>query len=72
MTDKMSDKDRRELESTMNQEVLGRGPVLRVARSSRVHHPAKISVAGGALKVKDELKCAFDIVGRKKEDNSRG
>jgi len=29
-----------------------------------------VSVAGGALKVKDELKCSFDIVGRKKVDNS--
>ena len=25
------------------------------------------SVAGGALKVKDELKFSFDLVGRKKE-----
>jgi hypothetical protein len=25
-----------------------------------------VSVAGGALKVKDELKCSFDIVARKK------
>jgi polyisoprenoid-binding protein YceI len=26
-----------------------------------------VSVAGGSLKVKDELKCSFDIVARKKE-----
>jgi polyisoprenoid-binding protein YceI len=25
-----------------------------------------VSVAGGALKVKDELKCSFDIVARKR------
>jgi len=29
-----------------------------------------ISVAGGALKVKDELKCSFDVVARKKVENS--
>jgi len=29
-----------------------------------------VSVAGRALKVKDELKCSFDIVAGKKVDNS--
>jgi polyisoprenoid-binding protein YceI len=123
VTDKMSDKDRRELESTMNQDVLetSRYPEI-VFESSKVsaskagdgqflvnmvgtltlhgvsnsqpiatrisltgdllrahgeftilqsaYGIKPISVAGGALKVKDELKCAFDIVARKKMDNS--
>ena len=123
VTDKISDKDRRELESTMNQDVLesSRYPEI-VFESSKVsasragdgqffvnmvgaltmhgvsnsqpvaaqisltgdmlhahgefsilqsaYGIKPISVAGGALKVKDELKCAFDIVARKKVDNS--
>ena len=123
VTDKISDKDRRELESTMNQDVLetSRYPEM-VFESSKVsaskagdeqffvnligtltlrgvsnNQPVvarisltgdmlrahgefsllqsaygiqPISVAGGALKVKDELKCSFDIVARKKVDNS--
>jgi polyisoprenoid-binding protein YceI len=28
-----------------------------------------VSVAGGTLKIKDELKCSFDIVARKRADN---
>lgn len=122
VTDKISDKDRRELESTMTQDVLetSRYPEI-VFESSKVSSSKSgdgqffvnmvgaltlhgvsnsqpvaaqisltgdmlrahgeftvlqsaygikpISVAGGALKVKDELKCAFDIVARKKVDN---
>jgi len=123
VTDKIGDKDRRELESTMNQDVLetSRYPEI-VFESSKISSSKPgdgqffvnmvgtltlhgvsnsqpvaaqisltgdmlrahgeftilqstygikpISVAGGALKVKDELKCAFDIVARKKADNS--
>ncbi len=29
-----------------------------------------VSIAGGALKVKDELKCSFDILARKQSENS--
>ena len=122
VTDDMSDKDRRELERTMNQQVLessrypeivfesaktsvnrtgddqyfvnvvgslslhgvtnsqsvaaqialtgdllrahGEFPVLQSAYGIK-----PVSVAGGGLKVKDEIKCAFDIVARKKVDN---
>src|SRR5271155_3375841 len=119
VTDKIGDKDRRELESTMNQDVLetsrypeivfesskissskagdGRvfvnmvgtltlhgvsnsqpvaaqisltGDMLRAHGEFTILQSAyginPISVAGGALKVKDELKCAFDIVARKR------
>jgi polyisoprenoid-binding protein YceI len=31
-----------------------------------------VSVAGGVLKVKDELKCSFDIVARKQEGGEKG
>ena len=31
-----------------------------------------VSVAGGALKVKDELKCSFDVAARKHEGNEKG
>jgi hypothetical protein len=34
-----------------------------------VHGIKPVSVAGGAIKLKDELKCCFDIVARKKEDD---
>lgn len=123
VTDKMSDKDRRELESTMNREVLDTsrypqilfesskvsastagdgqffvnmvgtltlhgvsnnqpvaaqisltGDMLRAHGEFTILQSAygikPVSVAGGALKVKDELKCSFDIVARKKVDNS--
>jgi polyisoprenoid-binding protein YceI len=123
VTDKISDKDRRELESAMNQDVLETsrypemvfessnvsaskagdgqflvnmlgtltlhgvsnsqpvaaqisitGDMLRAHGDFTVLQSAygikPISVAGGALKVKDELKCTFDIVARKKADNS--
>jgi polyisoprenoid-binding protein YceI len=123
VTDKMSDKDRRELELTMNQDVLETsrypeiifestkvsaskagdtqffvnlvgaltlhgvsndqavatqvsltGDMLRAHGEFSVLQSAygikPVSVAGGALKVKDELKCSFDIVARKKVDNS--
>jgi polyisoprenoid-binding protein YceI len=123
MTDNMSDKDRRELELTLNQDVLETsrypeisfestkvsvskagdgqffvnvvgaltlhgvsntqavsaqisltGDMLRAHGEFSVLQSAygiqPVSVAGGALKVKDELKCSFDIVGRKKVDNS--
>jgi polyisoprenoid-binding protein YceI len=123
VTDNLSDKDRRELELTMNQDVLetSRYPEI-IFESTKVSAsragegqffvnlvgtltlhgasnsqavPAQIaitgdmlrahgeftvlqssygikpvSVAGGALKVKDELKCSFDIVARKKIENS--
>jgi polyisoprenoid-binding protein YceI len=123
VTDNMSDKDRRELERTMNQDVLesARYPEI-IFESSKVsasragdgqffvnlvgtltlhgvsnnqavaaqisitgdllrahgeftmlqsaYGIKPVSVAGGALKVKDELKCTFDIVARKKVDNS--
>jgi polyisoprenoid-binding protein YceI len=123
VTDKISDKDRRELESTMNRDVLDTtrypeilfesskvsaskaaegqffvnmvgmltlrgvsnnqpvaaqisltGDMLRAHGEFTILQSAygiqPISVAGGALKVKDDLKCAFDIVARKKVDNS--
>jgi polyisoprenoid-binding protein YceI len=123
VTDKISDKDRRELESTMNRDVLetARYPEMlfetsRVSASKAgdghffvnmdgtltlhgvsnsqpvaaqisltrdtLHAHGEftvlqsaygikpISVAGGALKVKDELKCAFDMVARKAVGNS--
>jgi polyisoprenoid-binding protein YceI len=123
VTDNMSDKDRRELERTMNEEVLESdrypdiifestkvsaskaadgqffvnlvgtltlhgvsnnqavaaqisltGDLLRAHGDFTVLQSAygikPVSVAGGALKVKDELKCSFDIVARKKADNS--
>jgi polyisoprenoid-binding protein YceI len=123
VTDNMSDKDRRELEATMNQDVLetskypeitfesdqvsaskaGDGQYLvNLVGTLSLHGISKnqavaaqisltgdmlsahgeftvlqsaygikpVSVAGGALKVKDELKCSFDIVARKKVDNS--
>jgi len=123
VTDQMSDKDRRELELTMNRDVLetSRFPEI-VFESAKVsasqagggqflvnlvgtltlhgvsnNQPVEarisltgdmlrahgeftvlqsaygikpISIAGGTLKVKDELKCSFDIVARKKGDNS--
>jgi len=123
VTDKISDKDRRELESAMNQDVLETsrypeivfesskisaskaaddqffvnmvgtltlhgvsnsqpvaaqisltGDMLRAHGEFTVLQSAygikPISVAGGALKVKDELKCSFDVVARKKVENS--
>jgi polyisoprenoid-binding protein YceI len=123
LTDNMSDKDRGELELTLNQDVLETsrypeisfestkvsaseagdgqffvnvvgaltlhgvsntqavsaqialtGDMLRAHGEFSVLQSAygiqPVSVAGGALKVKDELKCSFDIVGRKKVDNS--
>jgi polyisoprenoid-binding protein YceI len=122
VTDNMSDKDRRELERTMNEEVLESarypeivfestkvsaskagdgqffvnligtltlhgvsnnqavaaqisltGDLLRAHGDFTILQSAygikPVSVAGGALKVKDELKCSFDIVARKKVDN---
>jgi polyisoprenoid-binding protein YceI len=119
VTDNMSDKDRRELELTLNQDVLDTarypeisfettkvsaskvgegqfsvtvvgtltlhgvsntqvlsaqialtGDMLRAHGEFSVLQSAygmqPVSVAGGALKVKDELKCSFDIVGRKR------
>jgi len=38
--------------------------------SQRAYRIKPVSVAGGALKLKDELKCTFDIVARKKAQNS--
>lgn len=123
VTDRISDKDRREIEQTMAQEVLevarypeivfdagnaslskvGDGYYLvsllgsltlhGVTRSQpvsaqialtgdmlRAHGEFSvrqtdygikpISVAGGTLKVKDELKCSFDIVARRQVDRS--
>lgn len=123
VTDNMSDKDRRELERTMNEDVLESsrypeivfesskvsaskagdgqffvnlvgtltlrgvsnnqavaaqisltGDLLRAHGDFNILQSAygikPVSVAGGALKVKDELKCSFDIVARKKVDNS--
>lgn len=123
VTDNISDKDRRELERTMNQEVLETskypeilfestkasaspagegqfavnlvgtltlhgvansqaiaaqvslmGDMLRAHGEFSVSQSAygikPVSVAGGTLRVKDELKCAFDIVARKKGDNT--
>jgi polyisoprenoid-binding protein YceI len=123
VTDDMSDKDRRQLERTMNQEVLDTsrysdivfesvkvsaskagdgqffvnlvgtltlhgvsnrqavavqialmGDMLRAHGEFSLLQSAygikPVSVAGGALKVKDELKCSFDIVARKKVDNN--
>ncbi len=122
VTDNMSDKDRRELERTMNQDVLETsqypeivfesskvsaskagdgqyfvnlvgtltlhgvsnnqavaaqialtGGMLRAHGEFSILQSAfgikPVSVAGGALKVKDELKCTFDIVARKKAQN---
>jgi polyisoprenoid-binding protein YceI len=119
VTDSMSDKDRRELESAMNEEVLetakypeivyeaskvsasqaGEGQFLvnmvgtlglhGVTNSQAVtarislmgdmlrangefttlqsaYGIRPVSIAGGSLKLKDELKCSFDIVARKK------
>ena len=31
-----------------------------------------VSVAGGVLKVKDELKCSFDIAARRQEGSEKG
>jgi polyisoprenoid-binding protein YceI len=123
VTDRISDQDRRELELTLNQDVLETsrypeisfestkvsaseagggqffvnvvgaltlhgvsntqavsaqialtGDMLRAHGEFSVLQSAygiqPVSVAGGALKVKDELKCSFDIVARKKVDNS--
>ena len=122
VTDNMGDKDRRELERTMNEEVLESarypeivfestkvsaskagdgqffvnlvgtltlhgvsnnqavaaqisitGDMLRAHGEFAILQSAygikPVSVAGGALKVKDELKCSFDIVARKKVEN---
>ena len=122
VTDKMSDKDRRELERTMNQEVLETdkypeivykatnvaanktgdgqfsvslmgtltlhgatnpqavaaqivltGDMLRAFGEFSVSQSAygikPVSIAGGSLKLKDELKCSFDLVARKKAEN---
>jgi polyisoprenoid-binding protein YceI len=122
VTDNMSDKDRRELERNMNQDVLETssypeivfesnkvsaskagdgqffvnlvgtlslrgvtndqavaaqvsltGDMLRANGAFTVLQSAygiqPVSVAGGAIKLKDELKCSFDIVARKKGDN---
>jgi polyisoprenoid-binding protein YceI len=121
VTDNISDKDRREIERTMNQEVLRTaeypeivfqsanvsaskagdgqywinlvgelslrgvkntqpvsaqvsilGGMLRahgefsLAQSTYGIKP--VSIAGGSLKLKDELKCSFDIVARKQEN----
>ncbi len=122
VTDSISDKDRREIERTMNQDVLetGRYPEIEF-ESSKVSaskagdgqywinlvgelslHGVKssqpvsaqvsilgnmlrahgeftvsqtafgikpVSIGGGSLKLKDELKCTFDIVGRRQVDN---
>ncbi len=123
VTDSMSDKDRRELERTMREEVLETdkypeivyqatntsaskagggqffvnllgqltlrgvtntqaaaaqviltGDMLRANGELSILQSAygikPVSFAGGALKLKDELKCSFDIVARKKADNS--
>jgi polyisoprenoid-binding protein YceI len=40
--------------------------------SQTAHGIKLVSVAGGAMKVKDELKCAFDIVARKCEAERAG
>jgi polyisoprenoid-binding protein YceI len=121
-TDKMSDKDRRELERTMNQDVLESerypeivyeasgvsanktgdnqfsanlmgtltlhgvknpqpvaaqivltGDLLRAFGEFSVSQSAyaikPVSVAGGSLKLKDELRCSFDLLARKKAEN---
>jgi len=122
VTDNVSDKDRREMERTMNEEVLEtdrfpeivfdssevaasrngdgqyivellgnlslhgvtnsqrvslhlglQGDMLRAHGEFSVKQTAYgiklVSVAGGTLKLKDELKCSFDIVARKQADN---
>jgi len=122
VTDNISDKDRRELETAMNRDVLETsrypeiifestkvsaskagdtqffvnlvgtltlhgvsnnqpvsaqvslaGDMLRAHGEFSVLQSAygikPVSVAGGTLKVKDELKCSFDIVARKKVEN---
>ena len=122
LTDSISDKDRREMERTMNESVLevarypeivfdssnvsasragdgqywvnliGNLSLHRVTNSQpisaqvalmgdtlRAHGEFSlqqtaygikpVSVAGGTLKLKDELKCSFDIVARKRTDN---
>lgn len=53
---------------TLTGDVLRAHGEFSVLQSAYGIHP--VSVAGGALKVKDELKCSFDIVGRKRVDNS--
>lgn len=123
LTDNVSDKDRKELERTMNLEVLetARYPEIvfestktaaskagdhqffvnlvgtltlrgvtntqavnaQVAITGDILHAhgefnvsqrafgiKPVSVAGGAIKLKDELKCSFDIVARKKGNNA--
>jgi polyisoprenoid-binding protein YceI len=123
VTDNVSDKDRREIERTMNQEVLETakypeivfdssnvsaskagdgqywinlvgdlslhgvtstqpvaaqvalmGDTLRAygefALRQTTYGIKLVSVAGGTLKVKDELKCSFDIVARKQPNHS--
>lgn len=123
VTDKMGDKDRREIEETMNQHVLeahkypeivfessnvsaskaGDGQywvnlvgqlslhgvtcsqalaahVAFIGDTFRAHGECSVmqtlykikpvSIAGGSLKVKDELKCSFDILARKQLKNS--
>ncbi len=122
VTDDISDKDRREIERTMNQDVLETsrypdiefdssqvsaskagdgqywinlvgelslhgvtssqpvsaqvsilGNMLRAHGEFSVSQTAygikPVSIGGGSLKLKDELKCVFDIVGRKQVDN---
>jgi polyisoprenoid-binding protein YceI len=123
VTDNVSDKDRREIERTMNQEVLetarypeilfdsskvsaskvGDGQYLinlvgdlslhgvtnseplsaqvaLIGDTLRAHGEFSlsqtsygikpVSIAGGSLKLKDELKCSFDILARKQPGNS--
>jgi polyisoprenoid-binding protein YceI len=123
VTDNVSDKDRREIERTMNQEVLETakypeivfdssnvstskagdgqywvnlvgnlslhgvtstqpvaaqialmGDTLRAygefALRQTTYGIKPVTVAGGTLKVKDELKCSFDIIARKQPDHS--
>ena len=125
VTDKVSDKDRREMERTMNQDVLETtrypeiafdsssvsaskagdgqyfvnllgnlslhgvtnsqpvsaqialtGDMLRAHGEFTVKQTAYgiklVSVAGGTLKLKDELKCTFDIVARKQPNHTGG
>jgi hypothetical protein len=72
VTDEINSKDRKEIESTMNQKVLeiSTYPVIVNGELSILQSDywiSPVSVAGGTLKLKDELKFAFDIVARKQE-----
>ncbi len=68
--DEISDKDRREMERMMNQDVL-EGTMLRASgefTARQTDYDIKlVSAVAGSLKVKDELKLAFAIAARKQQ-----